>query len=248
MDGVGALRLDEGGSGGEAFELVGLDDGHAGALDGDPAVAAELIEEAGNSFAGGAGHIGDFFVGEGHGEADLGLSVGGRAAPVEKQAGQAAGGGAGEGKTLGVVEDGEIFTGEGLRGVHGGDAVAAEEVDELLLADGFDLAGLDGFGGNLMGDVGEDGRETHDVAGAGDLEDHGLAVAGGSGDFDLAEADNKDVAGRVTLGEEFGSAGMAHHDSDAVIVGKGLGCEIAEHPQMAMLTIQTIFRGVEGLE
>jgi hypothetical protein len=75
------------------------------------------------------------------------------------------------------VEDGEVLAGEGLGGMHAGDAVAAEEIDELLLADGLDLTGLDGFGGDLVGDVGEDGAEAHDVAGSGDLEDHGLAVA-----------------------------------------------------------------------
>jgi hypothetical protein len=41
---------------------------------------------------------------------------------------------------------------------------------------------------------------------------------------------------------------MAHHDPNAVVILKRLGCEIAEHSQMAMLTIYAIFRGVMGLE
>jgi hypothetical protein len=36
---------------GEPLELVGVDDGHAGVLDGDPLVAAKLTEQTGDSFA-----------------------------------------------------------------------------------------------------------------------------------------------------------------------------------------------------
>jgi hypothetical protein len=41
---------------------------------------------------------------------------------------------------------------------------------------------------------------------------------------------------------------MAHHEADAVIILQRLRCEIAKHPQMAMLAINTIFRGVMGME
>jgi hypothetical protein len=41
---------------------------------------------------------------------------------------------------------------------------------------------------------------------------------------------------------------MAHHDSDFVEILKRFGCEIAEHPQMAVLAIQTVFRGVMGMD
>jgi hypothetical protein len=41
---------------------------------------------------------------------------------------------------------------------------------------------------------------------------------------------------------------MAHHDPDSVIIPQRLRREIAEHPQMAMLTINAIFRGVMGME
>jgi hypothetical protein len=41
---------------------------------------------------------------------------------------------------------------------------------------------------------------------------------------------------------------MAHHDADSVVILKRLGCEIAEHPQMAVLAIHAIFRGVMGMD
>jgi hypothetical protein len=41
---------------------------------------------------------------------------------------------------------------------------------------------------------------------------------------------------------------MAHHDADAVIVPQCLWCEIAEHPQMAMLTVYAVFRGAMGVK
>jgi hypothetical protein len=41
---------------------------------------------------------------------------------------------------------------------------------------------------------------------------------------------------------------MAHHDADAVEILQSFGREIAEHPQMAVLTVETIFRGVMRME
>jgi hypothetical protein len=41
---------------------------------------------------------------------------------------------------------------------------------------------------------------------------------------------------------------VAHHDPDLVVIGQRLGCEIAEHPQMAVLTIDAIFGGVMGMK
>jgi hypothetical protein len=41
---------------------------------------------------------------------------------------------------------------------------------------------------------------------------------------------------------------VTHHDADSVVIPERFGCEIAEHSQMAMLTIQTIFRGSMGME
>ena len=45
------------------------------------------------------------------------------------------------------------------------------------LRSGLDLAGLDGFGGDFVGNIGQNGAEAHHISGAGDLKDHGLAVA-----------------------------------------------------------------------
>jgi hypothetical protein len=41
---------------------------------------------------------------------------------------------------------------------------------------------------------------------------------------------------------------MAHHDADLVVVRQRLRREIAEHPQMPVLTIQAIFRRVMRVE
>ena len=122
--------------------------------------------------------------------------------------------------------------------------MAAQKVHKLLLANGFYLAGFNGFGGDFMGNIGQHRAEAHHITGAGDLENHGFAVAGGGRDFDLAETDDKDIPRGVALGKELGPAGMAHHHANAVVVTQRVRCKIAEHSQMAMLTIQTIFRRV----
>jgi hypothetical protein len=41
---------------------------------------------------------------------------------------------------------------------------------------------------------------------------------------------------------------MAHHDADAIEILQSFGCEIAKHPQMAVLAIKAIFRGVMRVE
>ena len=79
--------------------------------------------------------------------------------------------------------------------------MAAEEVDEILLANGLYLARLDGFGGNFVGHVGKHRAESHHITRPGNFEDHGLAIAGGGGDLDLAVADDENVASGVSLGE-----------------------------------------------
>ena len=156
--------------------------------------------------------------------------------------GRAAGGGAGESEALGVVEDGEVLTGERLCSVHAGNTVATEEFDELLLAHGFDLAAFDGLGSDLVNDVGQNRAEAKHVAGAGQLEDHGLAFARCGGDFDLSGADDKDVTDRVALTEEFCAAGHVHHNADAVVIFKGFRREVAEHSQVTMFAVKTIIR------
>jgi hypothetical protein len=41
---------------------------------------------------------------------------------------------------------------------------------------------------------------------------------------------------------------VAHHDPDPVVIPQCLRGEIAEHPEMAVLTINAIFRGVMRVE
>jgi hypothetical protein len=41
---------------------------------------------------------------------------------------------------------------------------------------------------------------------------------------------------------------MVHHDPDCVVICERFGREIAEHPQMAMLAVQAIFRRVMGMK
>ncbi len=146
------------------------------------------------------------------------------------------------------MKHGQVFAGKRLRRVHAGDAVPAKEVNKLLLAHRLYLAGLDGLRGHLVRNIGKNRAQPHHVARAGDLENHGLAIAGGRGDFYLAKTDDKDVSRRIALGKQLGPPGMAHHDANPVIIAQCLGREIAEHSQMAMLTVDAIFRRVMGVE
>jgi hypothetical protein len=41
---------------------------------------------------------------------------------------------------------------------------------------------------------------------------------------------------------------MAHHDADAIEILQSFWREIAKHPQMAVLAVETIFRGVMRVE
>jgi len=53
--------------------------------------------------------------------------------------------------------------------MHGGDAVTAQEVDKFLFPHRFHLAGLNGFGGHFVRNVGQDRAQTHHVAGPSNL-------------------------------------------------------------------------------
>src|SRR4051812_47095748 len=107
--------------------------------------------------------------------------------------------------------------------------MASQEVNEFLLAHGLHLARLNGFGGDFMRHVGQHGAETHHVAGTGDLEDHGLALARRRRNLDLAEADDENVPRLVALVEQLGAASMAHHDADLIEILECIWREIAEH-------------------
>jgi hypothetical protein len=41
---------------------------------------------------------------------------------------------------------------------------------------------------------------------------------------------------------------MAHHHSDPIVVPQRFGRQIAKHPQMAMLTVNAVFRGMMRME
>ena len=125
--------------------------------------------------------------------------------------------------------------------------MAAEEVNELLLAHGLHLARLDGLGGDLVLHIGQHSAQAHHVARTGNLQNHRFAVARGGRDLHLPEADDEHVARLIALGKQLGAAGMAHHNANLIVVGECIRSEIAEHAQMAMLAIQTIFRRVMGL-
>src|SRR5436309_13916260 len=124
--------------------------------------------------------------------------------------------------------------------MHAGNSMTAEEIDELLFADRLDLAGFDGFGGHFMRNIGKNRAQAHYISGSGNLQDHCLAVTRSGGNLDLAETYDEDVPSRVALGEELCASRVAHHDSNIVEVLQRFGREIAEHPQMTVLTIQTI--------
>ncbi len=126
--------------------------------------------------------------------------------------------------------------------------MAAQEFDELLFPHGLYLAGLNSFGGHLVRHIGQHGAQSHHIAGTGNLQDHGFAVARGGRDLDLAKADDKHIARGIAFGKQLGAAGMAHHDPNLVVISQRLRREIAEHPQMAVLAIEAIFRRVMGME
>ena len=96
--------------------------------------------------------------------------------------------------------------------------------------------------------VGQHGAEAITSPGPAILRIMVFPSRDGGRDFYLSVADHKDIARWVALGEELGAAGMTIMDADAVIIGESLGREIAEHSQMAMLAINTIFREGDGDE
>jgi len=60
----------------------------------------------------------------------------------------------------------------------------------------------------------------------------------------LTETDDEDVSCGIALREELGAAGVAHHNADFVVVLERLRGEIAEHAQVAMLAMETVFGSV----
>ena len=89
-------------------------------------------------------------MGEGHGEAHLGFTVSGGATPLEQEARETAGCRTGEGETAGVEEDGLVFLGERLGGVHADFTVLLHEGEEIFARHSFDASGLEGLSGDFV--------------------------------------------------------------------------------------------------
>ena len=121
-----------------------------------------------------------------------------------------------------------IFAGDDLGGVAADIAVMAEEFEKVAAADAADLARLEGLGCDFVGEVVEGGGEAEDVAGDGDFEDHGAAVAGGGGELDLSGADDKDALGALAFFKDDGAAGVGDLHGDFVEALDGFVGQIAE--------------------
>jgi hypothetical protein len=80
--------------------------------------------------------------------------------------------------------------------------VGVHEADELGARDEFDGGGDEGFGGDAIEGVFEQGSEPEDIAGAGNAEEEEAAVGGGGGDFDAAAAEDEEVVGGEAFAEE----------------------------------------------
>ena len=101
-----------------------------------------------------------------------------------------------------------ILTRDDLRRLTADFAELVEEFEEVATAHAADLAGLEGFGSDFIRLVVQRGGEAQHVAGAGDFEDHGAAIARGGGKLDLATADDEDSLGALTFLKDDGAAGV----------------------------------------
>jgi len=188
--------------------------------------AAEFCEEAGDGFAGDAGHAAELFVGEGHGEGDGKIVVLGavveviHAGPVEEGAGEFAGSGVGESEASGAEDGGVVVAGHGGGGGVAGVDEVVHEADEIVAGNGFDGAGIEGDGSDSIEGSGKECGEAEDVAGAGDAEQERASFRGGGDELDATAADHEDVVCRE-----------AFVDEDLVgveVEGGGDGMEIAQ--------------------
>jgi hypothetical protein len=216
------------------------DDGHAAYL--DEFFALEAAQHAGDGLARTADQVGEFLMGQGHGETHFRLAAGGSAAPVEQHPGEASGGGAGEGEPACVEEGGLVFLGERLGGMQAGLAVALQEFEKFLAADFLDFNRLQGLGGDFVFGARDDRAEAKHIAGHGDLQDQGAAFALGAGKLDLPGADDIDAVAGGSLLEQEGAFGQLHLGADGVEIGERGGVQIAEHAQRAELTGAAIAR------
>ena len=184
-----------------SFEAAGVVEGHAVVALIDQALAAEAGEQAADGFAGEACHAAKLFLIKLHVEGDGDVGWGGVvgavvcAGPVEKGAGEFAGGGGVEGEATRGEEGALIFACDRQSGDEADVGVGFHDADEVGARDGFDGAGGEGLGSDAVSGLLVQGGEAKDVAGAGDAEQEETAIAGGGGDFDASSADELEVVG-----------------------------------------------------
>jgi len=216
------------------FEAAGVVEGHAVVALIDQALAAEAGEEAADGFAGEASHAAELLLVELHEEGDgevgrnrrVGAFV--QAGPVEEGAGELAGGGGVEGETPRGEEGALIFACDGQSGDKADVGVGLHDADVVGAGDRFDGAGGEGLGSDAVGGLLVQGGEAEDVAGAGDAEQEETAIAGGSGDFDAAGADDQKVIGGQTFVKEDCVGFALAANSDRIEVAQSLRGERVE--------------------
>lgn len=190
------------------FEAAWVVEGHAVVALIHETFAAEAGQKAADSFAGEADHAAKVFLIELHEEGDGEVGVGGEAAevvgtrPVEKGAGELAGGRGVEGEAASGEDGAVVLAGQGESDDTVDVGMIPHEADEVAAWDGFYGGGAKGFGADAVDGVIVQGCETEDIAGAGDSKEKKPAFAGGSGGFYAAVADDVEVAGREALAEE----------------------------------------------
>src|SRR5208283_1006849 len=206
----------------------------------------EISEQAGYGFPRGADHLRDFFVGQGELEARLllhGFAV--SRAPLDKQFGQLLGSGMREAKRADFVASNVVLFAELLGHLEASLAVFFEEAQEVVALDEIDLAGIDGFRGQLVGLAGNGGAETEDFAGLSDFEDEGLTVAGADRELYAALAKDENAAGCLAFDKQDGAFGISGGVLDAL---KGLQRgrrQIAEEALGAHLASKAAFDNVQ---
>ena len=169
----------------------------------------EVSKQPRNGLAGSTNHLRDFFVREGEFEAWLLLHrLAVLRTPLDQQLGELFCRGVRQTERTDLMAGDIVFFAELLRYLETGVAVVLEEVEKVLAFDEIDLAGIDGFGGQLVGLAGNGGTEAKDFAGFGNFENESLTVTGTNGKFDAAFAKNKDAAGGLAFDEQDGAFGV----------------------------------------
>jgi hypothetical protein len=89
-----------------------------------------------------------------------------------------------------------------IRRLHARIAMFAEKLKEIIPLDEVQLAGLPGFGRDLVRGSGDGGMEPEHFARLSDLEDQSLPIARRRGKFHTAFAKHVDAAWRLSFDEQ----------------------------------------------